>query len=157
MPDEIARLVRRVATTRAGRWFDQQCVWWCGESPNGRLYAWATGVPYRPSTILTTVGRRSGNLHRVVLPWYPARDGAIAVVGSKGGHPIDPHWVLNLRADPRVWVRDRGVDRAHTAHVAAGEERAALWAEIVERAPMYEDYQRVATERELPVVILEPR
>jgi hypothetical protein len=40
--------------------------------------------------------------------------------------------------------------------VASAEERSRLWPKVVEAYGGYEDYQR-RTEREIPLVILEPR
>ena len=156
MRDLVARTTRAVATSPPGRWVDRQCVEQTGHSPFVGLYGWATGMAYRPSLVLTTIGRRSGALHRVVLPWYDAGEGAVAVVGSKGGAPVDPDWVHNLRAEPRAWARVAGRERPVTGQVASGPERASLWAHIVDVYPLYEEYQAEAWPRELPVVVLAP-
>lgn len=48
--------------------------------------------------------------------------------------------------------RDGSLARARTA---SGDERAALWRQMVGIYPPYTDYQE-RTEREIPVVVLEP-
>ena len=42
-----------------------------------------------------------------------------------------------------------------TARTVTGEERSRLWNEISEKYTNYADYQK-KTEREIPVVVLEP-
>ena len=80
----------------------------------------------------------------------------IAVVGSRGGMPTDPQWVHNLRASPACTVRQARRARPVHARVAEGDERARLWKEISQRAPVYLEYQeRARKHREIPVVVLE--
>ena len=43
------------------------------------------------------------------------------------------------------------------ARTAQGDERADLWAQLAEIYPPYEDYQKHAGDREIPVVVLEPQ
>ena len=42
------------------------------------------------------------------------------------------------------------------ARTATGAERTALWKQMAEIYPPYDDYQRRAAQREIPVVVLEP-
>jgi deazaflavin-dependent oxidoreductase (nitroreductase family) len=107
-----------------------------------------------PTLLLTTRGRRSGSLRRTPLIYGRSGD-AYVVVGSRGGHPRDPSWFLNLRDEPEVTIQvgsDVGDARARIAH---GDERERLWAEMVAIWPDYERY-RARTDREIPVVVLEP-
>lgn len=57
---------------------------------------WA-GVPY---AYLTTIGRRSGQPHRIEI-WFATEDGRLYLL-SGGRERSD--WVRNLRANPRVTV-----------------------------------------------------
>ena len=59
-----------------------------------------------------------------------------------------------LRANPEVALYIGRKRRAARARISAGEERAALWAELTKRVPTYAHYQSLTT-REIPVVILE--
>ena len=43
-------------------------------------------------------------MRTVVLPYFSAGKGRVAIVGSRGGMPTDPHWALNLRADPNATI-----------------------------------------------------
>ncbi|MEO2087735.1 MAG: nitroreductase/quinone reductase family protein, partial [Acidimicrobiales bacterium] len=47
--------------------------------------------------LLHTIGRRSGNEHKVALPFWRDAEGHRIVVGSFAGATRDPSWVLNLR------------------------------------------------------------
>lgn len=79
----------------------------------------------------------------------------VVVIASHAGEPRNPHWYLNLKANPAA-AAQVGQDRIRVvARDAAGEERDRLWAKAVELDPTYAEYQR-RTERQIPVVILEP-
>ncbi len=56
--------------------------------------------------LLTTTGRKSGEPR--ISPLYFHRDGDTVVVAApKGGSDKNPMWYLNLKADPKVQVRDQ--------------------------------------------------
>jgi deazaflavin-dependent oxidoreductase (nitroreductase family) len=103
--------------------------------------------------LLTTRGRRSGRLRRTAL-WYLRDGGRYLLVGSNGASRTDPSWVHNVRANPAVVVQVRDDTFGGLAHVAAPEERAALWDRIVADIPVYATYQK-RVKRDLPVVIVE--
>jgi deazaflavin-dependent oxidoreductase (nitroreductase family) len=127
---------------------------------NGRVGGtWRVGSGWRkpvPVLLLDHVGRKSGT--RFTTPLLYMRDGAdLVVVASQGGLPRHPQWFHNLRANPDTTVHLRG-ERARpvTARVAPSGERAALWPRLVEVYADFASYQ-AWTEREIPVVVLEPR
>ncbi|MBH0779891.1 nitroreductase/quinone reductase family protein [Nocardia bovistercoris] len=109
-----------------------------------------------PTLVLTTVGRKSGRPHRVVLT-APVTDGdAMIVVASRGGDPVDPAWLHNLRAEPSVRVSFRnGPTRPMTARELPRGERDRLWPRVVEAQSGYADYQDKTT-RVIPLVMLTP-
>ena len=109
-----------------------------------------------PALELTTIGRKSGERRKVMLT-SPVQEGdSLVVVGSKGGEPRHPAWFLNLRENPAVEVSWKGGPTVPmTARVATAEERARLWPKVVERYSGYAQYQ-TKTEREIPLVLLEP-
>lgn len=127
---------------------------------NGRVGGrWRVGAGFRkpvPTLLLEHRGRRSGDLF--ITPLLYLEDGTdLVVVGSQGGLPRDPQWVANLRASPDTVVRlPRQHARRVHARVAAPAERAALWPRLVD---LYADFAKYAawTDREIPVVVLEPR
>jgi len=109
-----------------------------------------------PVGLLTTKGRKSGA--RRVAPLIYLEDGPrIVLVASQGGLPKHPVWFLNLEANPDASfeTRQHGV-RAYRARRASSEEKAALWPRLNQVYPDYASYQ-ARTERDIPVVILEPR
>ena len=72
-----------------------------------------------------------------------------------GGAPQHPVWYLNLVADPRVTLQDGDRVMELRARTASPEERALWWPRAAAAWPGYDEYQR-NTEREIPIVILEP-
>lgn len=118
----------------------------------GRLGWTAANMPVLE---LTTIGRKSGEPRSTMLtsPW---QDGdTMALVASRGGDDHHPAWFLNLRDNPSVTVRTRRDTRQMTARITDGDERAELWDQIIEKYKNYAGYQS-RTDREIPVVLLEP-
>lgn len=117
----------------------------------------AEGHDWNGATVLllTTTGRRSGEPY--TTPVIYQRDGdAHVVVASNGGEPKDPDWYLNLLADPDAQIQV-GPDRHRvTARTAEPEEKPQLWGLMTRIWPDYDAYQG-KTDREIPVVVLEPR
>ncbi|HVE69505.1 MAG TPA: nitroreductase family deazaflavin-dependent oxidoreductase [Solirubrobacteraceae bacterium] len=111
------------------------------------------GAP--PMLLLDHVGAKSGKRRTSPLVYVP--DGEdVVIVASKGGHPRHPAWFHNLRAHPDTTVQVGSERRAVHARVAEPDERARLWPRAGEIWGGYEGYQR-RTDREIPLVILEPR
>ena len=108
-----------------------------------------------PTLVLTTTGRKSGDLRRNALIF--GRDGDdYILVASYGGRPQHPLWYLNLVADPAVTIQDRAdVIRGVAETVPEGDARDALWAQMVALFPSYAEYQE-KTERRIPVVRVRP-
>lgn len=107
-----------------------------------------------PSLLLTTTGRRSGE--KFVFPLFYGKAGdSYFVVASKGGSPEHPGWYRNLLANPEAEVQVGTTRVRAQARTATGEERARLWQEALRFWPPYADYQS-KTEREIPVVVLDP-
>lgn len=107
-----------------------------------------------PSLLLTTTGRRSGQVRTTALFYLP--DGTRQVlVASYAGDDRHPQWYLNLLANPAVTVQvGRDVWRA-TATTLTDDDRESIWPRLVQNYPGYADYQQRTT-RELPVVALTP-
>jgi deazaflavin-dependent oxidoreductase (nitroreductase family) len=109
-----------------------------------------------PVGLLTTTGRKS-RAKRVAPLLYLADGARVVLVASQGGLPKHPVWYLNLEANPEVSFETReGGLRSYRARRASAEEKQALWPRLCEMYPDYADYQ-ARTERDIPVVVLEPR
>jgi deazaflavin-dependent oxidoreductase (nitroreductase family) len=104
--------------------------------------------------LLDHVGAKSGTPRTSPLLYVEDGDDLV-VVASKGGFPSHPAWFHNLRANPDTTVQVGSERRSVHARVAGPEERERLWALAVAAYPGYEDY-RARTERQIPLVVLEP-
>ncbi len=108
-----------------------------------------------PMLLLDHVGAKSGTKRTIPLLYITDGDD-VAIVASKGGHPKHPAWFHNLRANPDTTIQIGSRRRPVHARVATPEERPRLWAMAVDAYDGYRGYQERA-EREIPIVILEPR
>jgi deazaflavin-dependent oxidoreductase (nitroreductase family) len=108
-----------------------------------------------PVGLLTTVGRKSGQPRTTPLIYLEDGD-RIVLVASQGGLPHHPIWYLNLEADPDAEFQVGRDARRLRARRASDAEKRDLWPRLCSIYPDYDDYQR-RTERNIPVVILEPR
>ena len=119
---------------------------------------WRIGAGWRhpvPICLLEHRGRRTGKMRTTPLVYLQDAD-RVVVVASVAGRPSHPLWFRNIEADPEVTVQVRGERRAMRARTADAEERAALWPRLVDVYRDYDSYQSW-TDREIPVVLLEPR
>jgi F420H(2)-dependent quinone reductase len=113
----------------------------------------APGLP--PMLLLDHVGAKSGT--RRTHPLAYLRDGdSVVIVASKGGHPRHPAWFHNLRAHPDTTIQVGSKKMEVHARVAEPAERERLWSKVVDTYGGFDGYQR-RTEREIPLVVLEPR
>jgi deazaflavin-dependent oxidoreductase (nitroreductase family) len=104
--------------------------------------------------LLTTRGRRSGKLRRTALIY--GRDGArYLVVASNGGAKRHPSWYLNLVENPDVRIQVGPEELPARATTATPRQKPRLWRLMADIWPDYDRYQ-TRTEREIPVVVLEP-
>lgn len=117
---------------------------------------WGWRVLDMPVLELTTVGRKSGRRHTVLLT-APVQEGAaLVVVASRGGDDQHPAWFLNLQANPAVEVRlAGGTPQPMHARIATAEQRQRLWPLVIADHRNYAGYQ-ARTSREIPLVLLEP-
>jgi deazaflavin-dependent oxidoreductase (nitroreductase family) len=105
-----------------------------------------------PTLLLTTTGRRTGELRRTALIY--GRSGPdYVIVASNGGSRTHPSWYLNLSANPKVTVQVGEEVFTATARDAEPAERERLWPELTKIWPDYDNYQR-RTARTIPVVVL---
>jgi deazaflavin-dependent oxidoreductase (nitroreductase family) len=104
--------------------------------------------------ILTTTGRRSGQKRQHPLIYSRHGDDYL-LVASKGGAPQHPDWYLNLVANPEVEIQVKA-DKIHgRARTATPAEKPELWSIMTKEWPDYDSYQ-TKTDREIPLVVIEP-
>jgi F420H(2)-dependent quinone reductase len=111
-----------------------------------------TGLPV---VLVTHRGHKTGAIRKTPLMRVKENDSYV-LVGSQGGAPKDPAWVLNLRADPHIELRDGTTERSmRVREVKDMTERTRLWALAVAAYPPYADYQERTT-RQIPLFVAEP-
>jgi proline iminopeptidase len=104
--------------------------------------------------LLTTKGRTSGKARTIPLIYEDDGD-RLVIVALKGGAPEHPGWYRNLQKDPNVELQVLDRVLPARARTAEGEERDRLWQLVNQQWPDYATYQ-TKTDREIPVVVLEP-
>src|SRR3954452_15672023 len=82
------------------------------------------GAP--PMLLLDHVGAKSGTKRTTPLVYVEDGDDVV-FVASKGGHPRNPAWYHNLRANPDTNVQIGREHRKVRARVANKTERKRLW------------------------------
>ena len=115
-------------------------------------HAWKKGAKI---LLLTTTGRKTGEPRTTPLIYETDGDRYI-IIASQGGAPEDPGWYRNLTKDPDVELQVWDEVFPARAHDAEGEERDRLWQLAAKQWPDYDEYVK-RTDREIPVVVLEPR
>ena len=116
-----------------------------------RANAGKVGGPFEGGTLilLHTVGAKSGQPRLSPLA-YLEIDGKVLIVGSYAGAPSNPAWVHNLRADPKAHI-EIGTDAYDvTARELPDDERDATYPKIIEKAPVFAEYQ-AKTSRAIPL------
>jgi F420H(2)-dependent quinone reductase len=111
------------------------------------------GAP--PTLLLDHIGAKTGKVRTTPLTYLEDGDNLV-IVASKGGNPRNPAWFHNLVANPDTTIQVGSERRAVHARVAESSERDRLWDQVVKLYSGYRDYQ-ARTDREIPLVILEPR
>jgi deazaflavin-dependent oxidoreductase (nitroreductase family) len=111
-----------------------------------------TGLPV---VIVTNTGWKTGATRKTPLMRVVDGDRYI-LVASQGGAPTHPSWYGNLKAEPRVEIRDETkVQAMRVREVVDEPERQRLWEIAVQAYPPYQTYQ-AKTERIIPVFLAEP-
>jgi deazaflavin-dependent oxidoreductase (nitroreductase family) len=112
--------------------------------------------PARCLTLLLIArGVQTGKLRPLPL-LYQEMDGKYVVIGSKGGAPTHPGWYVNVKANPECEIRVGAKRMRARARTASGDERTRGLQKMAAMYPPYDDYQKRAGSRQIPVVVLEP-
>ena len=108
-----------------------------------------------PTLLLDHLGRKSGK--RFTTPLLYMNDGPnVIVVASAAGRDENPQWYRNVLINPEIHITVGAKRRAVTARQADADERARLWPRLIDTYADFESYQSW-TDREIPVIVLEPR
>jgi len=129
---------------------------WVLRRTRGRLANRNLIAPRQRVLALTTVGRKSDEPRSAPMGYL--RDGNnVVVVASNAGLDRPPAWWLNLEAnDGEAEIDFEGERRAVRGRRATQDEWRRLWPKVLEQFKGFGDY-REFSDREIPLVILEPR
>jgi len=108
-----------------------------------------------PLLLLHTTGARTGRERINPMMYQDLGNGTVAVFASKAGAPTHPDWYHNLVASPDVTAEIGSETRRFRARTASGDERGRIWAKQKQDYRGFAGYE-ARTEREIPVVILDP-
>lgn len=124
-----------------------------------RSNAGKVGGPFdgAPMLILHHKGAKTGAERVNPLVYQPHGD-AFAIFASKAGAPADPHWYLNLKANPDTVVEVGAEEVQVAAREVEGEERDLIYGRQKELMPGFAEYEdKVKGVRTIPVILLERR
>jgi F420H(2)-dependent quinone reductase len=144
---------------KAGMKYSSKVVTWLYRHSGGRIGGnWRVGAGFKkpvPTLLLEHRGRKSGKVFVSPLVYVTEGDNVI-VVASMGGRENNPQWFHNLVAGPDTYIEIGSKRRAVHAVVADSEERNRLWPKLVEAYADFDTYQGW-TDREIPVIVLQPK
>ncbi len=107
-----------------------------------------------PVILLHHQGRKTGQERVVPVAYLAVKDGW-AVFGFRAGSKWHPDWYLNLFAHPDTTVETAdGLVRVR-AREATGAKRDRIWERFKQLHPEWEEYERLAAPRVIPVLVLE--
>jgi deazaflavin-dependent oxidoreductase (nitroreductase family) len=106
-----------------------------------------------PTLLLTTTGRKSGELRSAPL-LYMRHGDDLALIGTSFGSISHPAWYLNLMANPQASVLLKKETFEVTAREATPEERPVLWQKATQVYGGYEKYLERAGDRNIPILVL---
>lgn len=148
-------MLHKFVVTPTGLALDRFLARYLGVSLTIQVWARAAGYKPGPVLYLETIGRKTGAVRGVALPYFVI-DGKLLIVGSAGGGPEDPLWAKNLRATPEVTAYIRRKKRLFRARVSEGAERERYWATLIGTNAHYREYEKLTT-RQIPVIVLDDR
>lgn len=106
--------------------------------------------------VIRTIGRKTGNEHKVALPYWIDPNGERIVVASMAGQERNPSWFVNLAdktANPEVLVRHQRGRYWSDAEILDGDDYDQTWAGLTADRAWYNDYQSRCSRR-IPLVRL---
>ena len=125
---------------------------WMYRKLDGRMSSGSKDVTV---LMITTPGRRTGIPRSTCVRYLDTADGYV-VWGTGSGSRRDPDWFRNLRAVQVADVQIRARKFKAVPRELLGEERDAIWNDVVLReAPEVVKFERRAG-RTIPVALLEP-
>ncbi len=109
-----------------------------------------------PTLLLEMTGAKSGQKRMLPLIYQQVGD-RFVIIASKGGAPDHPAWYNNLVKTQSCHIRVGKDQYDCVARTASSPEREELWEKMAVVYPPYNDYQKAAGDRVIPVVVLDPK
>lgn len=107
--------------------------------------------------MLRTIGRKSGNEHKIALPYWRDPEGVRVVVASFAGHEKNPSWFVNLRdreANPEILVKVQDGEFWSVPDILEeGPGHDRIWELLCDDRAWYRNYQKKC-DRTIPLVRL---
>ncbi len=119
-----------------------------------RLTGGKAQIAKYPTMLLTTKGRKTGNLRTIPLV-YVADGDCFIIAAAYAGSEQNPTWWLNLQHSKEADVQVRRHKVRVRYELAPPEERENFWQRLVAMYPYFTEYQG-RTQRQIPVIILKP-
>jgi deazaflavin-dependent oxidoreductase (nitroreductase family) len=155
--NRVQKLLRRFAASGPGAWLFARILHHI-DRPVHRLtrgrYTFASLVSGIPVVMLTTIGAKTGRPRTVPVLGIPTPDG-LAIIASNFGQYRNPGWYHNVRAHPEADVVLDGIHESVRAVEVDGERRAEIWQAGLRIYPGFGQYERRASHRDIPVLVLE--
>jgi deazaflavin-dependent oxidoreductase (nitroreductase family) len=105
--------------------------------------------------LLTHTGARSGTRRTTPLIYFTDRDRVI-LIASNYGSSRHPAWYHNVKANPEVTLSARGFEGRFIGAEVSGAERDRLWALATGWLAGYDQYQKSAGQRQIPMLAFTP-
>jgi deazaflavin-dependent oxidoreductase (nitroreductase family) len=111
-----------------------------------------------PAVVMTHVGAKSGRTRKSALVYFTDR-GRVILIASNFGGSRNPAWYHNVKANPLVTLRGRGIRGPFIAKEIYGTERDRLFHRAKDAPGPYGQYERVAAgqARNVPVIAFTPQ
>lgn len=147
IPTKMVPFVRKMMKfyTRLNVWvFKKSNGKWMNKFPGGA-----------PICLVGMTGRKTGQRREVMLIHLPHGNNKL-LVASQGGLDADPVWYKNIMGNPQVDIMVDGATGHYAVRQASADEKRDLWPHLVSLYPDFDEYQ-ARTDRDIPVLICEPR
>ena len=109
-----------------------------------------------PIIELTTTGAKTGKQHTLPLTGFPDGEKYV-LIASNFGQDHHPGWYYNLKANPECIVRKDGRVGTYIAREANEWENKSYYDMAISYYVGYAAYKQRAKNREIPVMVLEPK
>ena len=130
---------------------------WVNKLTSNRIGKSGRAFGTMPALVLTTIGRKTGELRRTPLAYIPDGEGSWLIIAAYAGAVNNPAWYHNIAAHPdRVSIELDGRTHDVTVEELHGPQRERAWRQIVAANDRFAGYQQ-KTDRQLPVIRLTSR